>query len=306
MLNRTVGLGLMALLAINAPAVASAHEPCDRACLKSALDNYMDAVFKHSPSKAHLAPHAKATVNAAPLANGDGIWKTATGYGAIQRRFLDPVSSQAAYFGEIKEADETAIISLRVKVKNSRISEAEWTVARMSAGGMFSLEGLAETPPPPDKPLPASERTPRATLIENADKYFSGLQSHDGSAIPHIAGCERVENGFKVTNRVRPPAPSGPANQATPGAAEETRSGDCTAGFDGFSHSIAEAAFRRFPVVDEELGVVMGSTLFHRPPESTMKRNLLTEFFYQKSGKLSGIYAAMYYLEPSAPDGNGW
>jgi hypothetical protein len=306
MFKQMLGLGLAGVLVMGTAHAASAKDACDRACLKKALNTYLEAVFMHSPEKAHLAGHSKATVNAAPLANGEGIWQTAMGYGSVQRRFVDPVSGQAAYFGEIKEADEVAIVSLRVKVVSSGISEAEWTIARKSAGGMFSLEGLAETPPPPDKPLPRSERTPRATLVENANKYFSGLESHDGSSIPHVAGCERVENGFKVTNRARPPAPAGDAKQGAPGVAEETRSGDCTAGFDGFSHSIAETAFRRFPVVDEELGVVMGATLFHRPPESTMKRNLLTEFFYQKNGKLSGIYAAMYYLEPSAPDGNGW
>lgn len=294
---------LVALMLIVTPA-AYADNLCDRGCLRNSLDRYLDAVFKHQPAKASLAKDSKATLNAAVLQNGEAVWQTITGYGEVQRRFIDVKSGQAVYFGELKERDVTSIVSVRIKVQAKQVAEAEWTVARKSDGSMFSLEGLASTPPPPDTPIPVAERTDRKTLIATADSYFQGLQEHDGSKVPRIPGCERVENGFKVTNRVRPPQPS--AAGATPGAAEESRSGDCTAEFKGFEHSILETSHRRFPVVDEELGVVMGTTLFHRPPESAMKRNLLTEFFFQKNGKISAIYAAMYYIDPSAPDSPGW
>jgi hypothetical protein len=37
-----------------AASVLAAEKPCDRACLKSVLDQYLDAVFKHDPSFAPL------------------------------------------------------------------------------------------------------------------------------------------------------------------------------------------------------------------------------------------------------------
>jgi hypothetical protein len=265
------------------------------------------------------------------LANGAGIWRTATGYGVVQRRYFDTAAGQAAYYGIINEGPDPAIASLRLKIVKMRVTEAEWTVARKAAGGLFSIEGLIEQPPPPDVPIPKSERVPRPRLIAAADAYFNGLQNHDGSAVPHIQGCDRIENGIKVTNRLRsaplmpipggaqPPSATGavpglaqetPAAAggagAAPGLAQEARSGDCAAGFDMFAHSIAEASHRRYPVVDEEAGVVMGATLFHRPPESSLKRNLLTEYFWEKQGKIAAIYAAMYYLDPGAPDSSGW
>ena len=83
-------------------------------------------------------------------------------------------------------------------------------------------------------------------------------------------------------------------------------SGDCVAGFEGFKNSIAEATLRRFPLVDEEAGVVMGATLFRRPPTNQMRRNLLTEYFYVVDGKLAHITAAMFYIDPAAPHSNGW
>jgi len=309
-MNRARKLAVVIGLLLSIPvSAANTHESCNRSCLRHALDRYLEAVFQHQPAKAGLSAHARATSNAESLRDGEGIWKTASAYGSIQRRFIDPVSAQAAYFGEIKEGDATDIVSLRIKVDGRRISEAEWTIARKSDGSMFSLEGLAETPPPPSEELPPSERTPRSEMIEAADQYFSGLQAHDGSKVPHVAGCERVENGFKVTHRRRDAVAQAAATvpaAGAPTAAQEELSGDCTAGFEMFAHSISEASHRRFPVVDEEAGVVMGATLFHRPPEATLKRNLLTEYFFIKSGKISAIYAAMYYLAPDAPDTPGW
>ena len=150
-------------------------------------------------------------------------------------------------------------------------------------------------------------------MIRAADAYFEGLQRHDGSGVPHVDGCERVENGVRVTHsRILPPGapPPAPASGASTGgaptASQEALSGDCVAGFEGFAHSIASTDLRRFPLVDEQAGVVMGTTLFHRPPGSSLRRNLLTEYFHVRNGRIAAIYAAMYYLPPEAPDTPGW
>jgi hypothetical protein len=312
-----------------------ADKRCDRACLHVILDQYLEAIFKHNPALAPLAPEVRSTENAAALVNGAGIWRSATGYGTLQRRYFDTSNGTAAYFGLINESAEPAIASVRLKVENRRIREAEWTVARLSAGGMFSIDGLLAQPPPPDIPIPKGQRAPREQMIASADAYFDGLQNHDGSRVPHVVGCDRIENGFKVTNRAMRPPGSGPGGTpgtgipsipsvpgaasipgtaqevpaggaSAPGLAQEVRSGDCASGFEMFAKTIAEASHRRYPVVDEEAGVVMGTTLFHRPPGVNLKRNLLTEYFFEKQGKISAIYAAMYYLDPSAPDTPGW
>ena len=313
--KRAALLALWLLGAALGPSDASfaAAGSCGRACLRGVLDQYLAAVFRHDPQAAPLAADARTTQNAVMLAAGQGIWRTASGYGPVQRRFFDPRSGQAAYFGLLMEGSEPAIVSLRIKVAHAKITEAEWTIARKSAGGMFSSDGLTALPPPADTPLPAAERTPRAQMIAAANAYFQGLQLHDGSAVPHIAGCERVENGFRVTNRAMParaaaaaPAAQPAAGNAVPSRAQEVLAGDCVANFQMFAHSILTTTHRRFPLVDEQAGVVMGTTLFHRPPESTMKRNLLTEYFFVRDGKIAAIYAAMYYLDPGAPDSSGW
>jgi hypothetical protein len=311
---------LVLLMGLSASAHAAAAADCDRGCLRELLDRYLGAVFKHQPALAPLAGDHRATENGAVLSNGTGIWTSAKGLGALGRRYFDVSSGQAAYFGLLEEGDAPAIVSLRLRIEKRSISEAEWTVARQSAGGMFSVEGLLATPPPPDTAIPRSERSARGPMIAAANAYFEGLQKHDGSQVPHIAGCERIENGVKVTHRTLEPRAAAPgkaapapgaagaaaATQAEPGLVQETRSGDCASGLENFAQSIADTSHRRFPLVDEEAGVVLGATLFHRPPGVTTKRNLLTEYFYEQQGKISGIYAAMYYLDPGAPDTPGW
>jgi hypothetical protein len=302
---------LPALLAIamasTAHAGAASTDDCDRACLRGVLDRYLGAVFKHAPMEAGLATGHRATENARALAAGDSVWQSVTGYGTVGRRYVDTPAQQVAYFGLLQEAAGTALASVRLRVDRQHVLEAEWTVARASYGGLFSIEGLGQSPPPADSPLPSQERTPREEMVQAANAYFDGLQRHDGSAVPHVDGCERVENGVRVTHsHILPPGAPTPAAGGAPTAAQEALSGDCVAGFEGFAHSIASTDLRRFPLVDEQAGVVMGTTLFHRPPGSTLRRNLLTEYFHVRQGRIAAIYAAMYYLPPEAADGTGW
>jgi hypothetical protein len=306
-------VALMALVVgLMSPSLAAAADACGRDCLRKSLDAYLAAVFKHDPTAAPLAAGHRATENARDVAVGEGFWKTFSAYGDVQRRYFDPVTGNAAYFGHLKETGKDTIVSVRVRVAAGRITEAEWTTAREGNFGMFEPAGLSAHPPLPDAPLPQAERSSRFTLISIANGYFQGLQDHDGEWIPHYDTCERVENGVRVTFRPRRAGPPGGAAPATPvssaPAAPATTAGapTCVAGFEMFRNSIAEATMRRFPLVDEEAGVVMGATIFRRPAGSTTRRNLLTEYFYVRNGRLNGIWAAMYYLDPAAPFSSGW
>ena len=55
---------------------------CDRACLETFVDRYLDAVAVHDPAKAPLAKGARLTENGQKLEVGDGLWNTMTGKGA--------------------------------------------------------------------------------------------------------------------------------------------------------------------------------------------------------------------------------
>jgi hypothetical protein len=54
----------------------------------------------------------------------------------VQRLFMDPVTGQAAYFGLVQEAATPAVASVRVKVVDRQVAEAEWYIGRPGQLGM--------------------------------------------------------------------------------------------------------------------------------------------------------------------------
>ena len=51
-------------------------QTCDRACLKTTLDQYLNAVTKHDPSAAPLFLGFRQTENAAVVKLGMGMWES--------------------------------------------------------------------------------------------------------------------------------------------------------------------------------------------------------------------------------------
>src|SRR5262245_20477882 len=129
---------------------------CDRACLKSSLDQYLNAVVKHDPAAAPLFVGFRQTENATVVKLGTGVWKSVTALGKVQRRYFDAVTGQAAYFGIVEENSTPAIVTVRLKVENKKITEAEWIIARKgdpglngpAGGNVFDADNLATNPPP--------------------------------------------------------------------------------------------------------------------------------------------------------------
>jgi hypothetical protein len=273
------------------PSNAAAALPCDRACLRTALDAYLNAVSKHDPAAAPLMIGFRQTENAVVVRPGNGLWKSMTGLGPMQRRYLDAVTGQAAYFGIIKEGNAQAVVTVRIKVDDRKISEAEWIVARAGElgpngpnGNVFNADSLAANPPP-ERTVPKAQRLSRESLVAITNSYFDGLTTHDGNIIEHAPGCTRVENGTVMTGRAG-------RNGGPP-------SGDCAAGLENFNASIVAA--RRYPIVDEEAQAVLALAVFLRKPGSPTRRNMFSEWFFIDNAKIRLVYAAMFYPPPDQP-----
>ena len=302
-----------ALALLGAPNASAASAGCDRACLRKTLDNYLDAVLKHDPSRAPLDASFRYTENAGLVARGEGLWKTATALGKIQRRYVDLVNGQAVYFGHINEGGAIGIATLRIRVINRKISEGELVIGR-KIDGMFSADGLSANAPP--LALVAKEaRSSREAMVAAAKSYFDGIERHDSSAVLGQKGCVRIENGVMTAGPVpalNPTAPAQPASPQSVAASGPPVIGDCGSHMDIFKATIAAVDHRRFPVVDQQAGVVLGMVVFNRPPGakrgdgSPFPRNLLTELFMVENGRIRGIYAAMHYLVPDNPEAPGW
>lgn len=295
-------------LLIVVSAVASgafAQGACDRSCLKMMLDQYLSGVIRHDPSFPPLMTGFRQTENAVAVPLGKGIWQTMSGYGKVQRRYYDPVSGQAAYFGTVMEGAKTAIATVRIKVDEGKISEAEWYLARegdpgmngpaapgQPAGNFFDPENLAMNPPP-DRIVPRGQRLSRAALIAITNSYFDGITAHDGTIIQAHPGCTRLENGVTVTGR--PIAGKGKDKGKDKGGATT----DCTSNL--ATINISFVAARRFPVVDEEAQVVLALAVFLRKPGTPQRRNVFSEWFAIDGGRIRSIWAAMFYPPDDVP-----
>jgi hypothetical protein len=278
--------GLVCVCAAASTAIA-ADARCDRACLRSTLDQYLAAVIKHDPSAAPLVTGFRQTENAVVVRLGTGAWTTITALGRVQRRYLDAVTGQAGYFGIVEESGVPSVATLRLKVTERKIAEAEWVIARKDSwgpnapgGGLVDPDNLAANPPP-ERTVPRAARSSRDEMIAVANSYFDGLSTHDGSIILHEPGCTRIENGTTMTGR------------GGRGGA------DCAANLEQINISLV--ASRRYPLVDEEAGVVLGMVVFMRKPGTATRRNLLTEWFFIDRDRIRTIYAAMFFPPPEAP-----
>jgi len=261
----------------------AAQSSCDRACLKGLLDRYLNAVTRHRPDEAGLSSGFRQTENAIATAPGAGLWRTMTALGKVQRRYIDPVNGAMGYFGTIEEGEAMSVATLRLKAEGRTITEAEWVIGRPADGGPpgAGAAGL-EAHAPPERMPARNARSDRASMIAAANSFFDGLQQHDGSLVISQPGCMRVENGGTL------PAPAGGA----PGGER----GDC----DHVNRTmIAAVVARRFPIVDEEAGVVLGMMVIMRNPGVT-NRLLSTEWFAIEDGKIRSIHVAMHSADPPA------
>ena len=289
---------LLSCAMATAPLFAAGND-CDRACLKTTLDQYLAAVIKHDPSAAPLFVGFRQTENAVVVKLGTGVWKSVTGLGKMQRRYLDPVSGQAAYFGIVEEGANPAIVTARVRVDNRKITEAEWLIARdgdpglngpatatQRSGNVFDARNLTANPPP-ERVVPKADRLSREALVAITNSYFDGLTTHDGSIIMAHPGCSRLENGRAMTG----------AGSGRGGKGGEPN--DCTSGLTNFSAALVAA--RRYPVVDEEAQAVLAIAVFLRRPGLATRRNVFSEWFFIDSSKIRTIYSAMFYPPPEQP-----
>jgi hypothetical protein len=297
-----------ALVSAGGAATTSAQSDCDRACLRTMLNQYLAAVIKHDPAAAPLVVGFRQTENAINVRPGDGVWKSVTGLGKVQRRYLDPVSGQAAYYGIVEEGAGSAIVTARIRVERRKLTEAEWYLARSDDAGLngprqsgrppanlFNPEYLTANPPP-ERVLPEEQRLPREALVAIVNSYFDGITAHDRSLILAHAGCGRVENGTPTPPGRWLPPMTPPNATATP----PTTTTDCvSAASPNFNLQLVAA--RRFPVVDREAGIVLATAVFIRRPGSPTPRNVFSEWFVIDEGKIRNIWTAMFYPEPERP-----
>jgi hypothetical protein len=249
-----VAIAALALALLATPAGAkermnSNQTPqCDRACLYGHADAYLDALVKHDPSRLPWAEHVVFTDNNVQLAIGDGTWNTVDGKRAYDLKFADPVTGQVAWFGVVEESGHPAIMALRLRIEGGKISEAEQIVTRKVENSPFPSIDTYVTPRPIMlADVPPAKRVPRARMIALADGYFNTIELNDGHIFTKFSkDCERVENGLQTTHNAAA-FPDYPI--AAYGCEDQFKLGQYR-----YDDRLRD---RRFPLVDEEKGVVL-------------------------------------------------
>jgi hypothetical protein len=293
----------------------SSAASCDYTCLTGLLDEYLRALVAHDPSRLPLAADVKFTENTIPLKIPDALWGTIDGMGTYKIDFADPQGGEVGCECTIRENGTPAILVARLKVVNHKITELE-TVVRRGAEPAQKLEKLSRPNPVWLEPVSESERTPRETMLKDANQYFEGIVHLSGDIVPFDDKCNRILDGTQDTNN--PSYNEGWANGTYNPAALGCRE-NMNSRIWAYIKSIDP---RRFMIVDEKMGIVFGFFMFNHPgtvkfadvpgigkipmPASALRPFSVevAEFFKIQDGKIrqvEGVQLALPYKQPT-----GW
>jgi hypothetical protein len=216
-----------------------------RAQLYAALDRYCDALPARDPARIEWASDALVTENNVALEPGDGLWGTITGLGPYDLRFADVETGQVALFTTVTETRDTSGACIRLGLRGDAVAEVETIVVRQADEALVFPDPRFEPKPVMEAVVPESERSTRAEMIALADGYFATLQLNDGTIRTKFhPGCNRIENGVQTTNN-----PDFFVPVAHLPCEEQFRQGNYR--YDDRLRG------RRFPLVDEERGIVL-------------------------------------------------
>ena len=284
-----------------------------RAELYAVLDQYLAALKAGDPSRVKWAPDVKNSENNVAMMVGDGLWATISGMGSYDLRFADPRMNQVAFFGVVSETQETSAFALRLKVDGQkRVTEVETLILRQLNQGIRFENQKFENQPAMNEILAPAQRLPRARMISIADGYFDTLQLNDGQLFTKFhANCKRIENGVQTTNN--PTFTVVPVSRL--GCEEQFRMGN-------YRYDTRLRA-RRFPLVDEERGIVLamgfidhsGALKEYKLTDGTLVKSPLTrphsfylfEAFKIKDGAIEQIEAVFMTVPYNMPSPwNDW
>lgn len=237
---------------------ASLEKSCNYACLTGLVDQYLKALVAHDPSQIPVADHVKFTENTIPLKLGDALWGTMSEMGTYKLYFADPHDGEAGLEGTIRENGTPAILLLRLRVVDGRIAEVE-TLVHRNAEDAKALEKLGQPNPVWLQPLEASQKTTRQEMVSVANQYFEGILHSSGDMVPFDPRCNRLLDGYQDTNN--PTAKGwfdmGSFRPDSMGIRDNMNTGIWT-----YIKSIDP---RRFLVIDEKMGIVLGLLMFNHP-----------------------------------------
>jgi hypothetical protein len=213
--------------------------------LYAALDRYCEALLARDHTRLAWTRDSLVTENNVALEPGDGLWGTITGLGPYDLRVADMETSQIALFTTVTETRDISGACIRIGLRGDAVAEVETIVVRQADEALVFPDPKFERKPVMEAVVPEAERVSRAEMIALADGYFATLENNDGTIRTKFhPGCDRIENGVQTTNNPQffVPVAGLPCE-------EQFRLGNYR--YDDRLRG------RRFPLVDEERGIVL-------------------------------------------------
>jgi hypothetical protein len=211
---------------------------CDRGCLVDAARAI--ALGSSAPSS-----DARVTENGAEMSI-DETWLKRAHDVDIHGEYADEATRTAIVIGTGRDDDDRpTVFGLRVLQEANASKEVELIMTHDGEVSLFPPAIPLERQSLFSQIVPQSQRTPGKRMIEIANAYFDGIEVDSGKDVPVTDDCNRIENGVQTTNSERFPGLK------------------CNS-LEGFDY-ITEVRERRFPIVDEERGIVAGLVAFFIP-----------------------------------------
>jgi hypothetical protein len=284
--------------------VPSKDPNCQRECLEGFIDRYLEAMLDKDVSDDLFAREVKFTENGIrlPLGN-EGLWYGMSGSEGYKFYVPDIETQQVAFLGTVVEnmgnggvnngEGNNVGISVRLKIRDGRITEVEQLVSRptvqLGGGGGDGSDfanGLGDRVRAMGQPhpmffevIPEDERHTREELVAAGNHYFTALARHDSNGYyPFTEDCERYENGMLSTD-------------------------DCLENFTGpgLNGIVDRIRDRRFVAADTERGIIFAFAFFdHYRINWTWQ---LAELFKIENGQIRRIEAIFHQAPFGIPSG---
>ena len=266
--------------------VVSARSNYERSALTGYIDQYFKALIANNASAVPLAGSAKITLNSDIKSLAGTFWENAE---SITYRF-DIVNTRRGDTGTeavIKNSDGSlTMFMLRLKIEGNKITEIEAIKCNKGeADQIWDAGNLREVSPSYLLSIREVERDSYYDLIGTAESYWRAFQTNGSSEYRParlLPDSKRFENGMQTTGMIKD------------GEYESTAKG-----FDTGFFKERNIWDRRYPVVDEERGVVLSIVRFgiksglKSRSEATSHDRLVAEFFAIRSGLIQEIQAVI-------------
>ncbi len=274
-------------------------EACDSTCLAGIARQYMAEVYRDNPSIQAARATANDVVirefsslpwgdrvsfteNNVAMMIGEGFWGAARGDYTELLVLADENTGNVIWFGITEEHEQAAYHAMRLKIEGSKITEVETYLGREGTPDFFAPTTDYAVNSIFSETVPRNQRSNRQGMMELVNSYLETKQENDGSLLVEFSdNCARVSNGVDVT--------FGDywAADIAQGCAAQLE--------EGIYKPVNRIRARRFPVINEEKGVVVALSIEDHATryvnyESNSGQSLKVDIEYPNSRGLLEIF----------------